>query len=252
MPRDLTTAQTELAEARTALETLTEQVRDGDQDVTPQQLAAQRELIAFAELRVEAAERTEARYREDERAALAAAAKQATEQLITGSGMDEIAAATKAAADAIAALSALAYARNEKIAEIGTSLARLDTDIATATDGPRDEGPWASRRYGVWGDRTAVAVPGVGVAPRLDVGVLAAAAVVAGLGTSPEGREAQTRHVGAFNGLRNQVVCNLLEQYPQLAEALRATPGEFKAADTKGRYDLTEQGRRPLIEGSEG
>ncbi|WP_405677289.1 hypothetical protein OG292_22440 [Streptomyces sp. NBC_01511] len=249
MPHDIvTTAQHEAAEARATLDSLTERVKAGDPNVTPSQLATQRELIAFAELRVEAAERKEAQYREDERAALGAAAKTAATELITGPGMDTIAEATKAAADAIAALAALAYERNDAIAEIGTTLARLDNDLATATDAPQNEGPWASRKYGVWGNRNRVVVDSVGRAPALEVGKLTVLAVIAGLGSTDQGQRAQTQHREAFHGLRNLVVHGLLEQYPQFAEEFRATPEEFAAASVRGRYDLAEQGRRPVAD----
>ena len=251
MPRDLNlaTAQTELAEARTALDTLTERVREGDQDVTPEQLATQRELISFAELRVEAAQRTEIRIREEERAALAAAAKQAAEQLIAGSGMDEIAAAERAAVDAIAHLAALAHARNARIAEIGTTIVNLEDAMEVAGHG---KAPGNMRHYGVWGGRDRLVVLNVGRVSALDVGALTTAAVVAGLGVDPVGRDAQKRHMNAFHGLRDQVVHNLLEAYPQLAEVLRVSAEQFAAADTKGRYDLVAQGRRPLPEAVEG
>ncbi|MEU1303326.1 hypothetical protein [Streptomyces shenzhenensis] len=240
MPLDLTAAQAELDSAGAVLATLEEQVRDGDTTVTPQQLADQRELIAYARLRVEAAERTETRIREDEWATLGAAAKESAEQLITGAGMDGIADATRAAVDAVAHLAALAHERNARIAEIGSTLSQLDNDLQA--------GPWGSKRYGVWGDRTRLVVPGVGDAPRLDVGMLTTAAVIAGLGATTEGREAQQQHARHFHGLRDQVVRNLLERYPELAKVLSVTEEEWAAADTRGRYELDQQGRRPVAE----
>jgi len=252
MPRDLVTAQAELTEAQAALATLNERVRSGDDDVTPVQLANQRELISFAELRVEAAQRTETRLREEERAALAASAKQAAEALINGAGMDDIASAARTAADAIAHVASLARARNGQIAEIGTTLAQLDNDIAAATDAKQSPGPWASRKYGVWGDRQRVIVDGLGNATELEVGRLTMLAIVAGLGPTDEGLRAQTQHANSFHGLRNTVVRGLLEQYPQLADAFAVTPEEYAAASTRGRYELSEQGRRPLPEAVEG
>ena len=248
MPRDLATAQAELAEAEAALEALKERVRDGDESIGPEQLSAQRELIGFANLRIEAAQRTETHIREslDPRGA---AAKEAAEQLIAGAGMDDIAAATRAAVDALANLAALAYQRNARIAEVGAQLVQLDDDLAHA--GLAD-GPTGSRRYGVYGDRKHIVVPGVGRVSALEVGALTMTAVVAGLGVSPEGREAQTQHAGRFHGLRDQVIRGLLEQYPQLSKALVVTPEEFAATDQRGRALLTEQGRRPAPEAVEG
>ncbi|OQD52734.1 hypothetical protein BM536_031995 [Streptomyces phaeoluteigriseus] len=245
MPRDLATAQAELDTARATLATLQEQVRDGSPDVTPQQLADQRELIAFAELRVEAAQRTETRIRDEERAALGAAAKRAAVQLIEGDGMDAVAAAERAAVDALAHLASVAYARNARIAEVGTMVVRLDGDLEVAGAG---KAPGNTRRYGIWGDRGHVVVQGVGSVSLLDVGALTTTAVVAGLGVDPVGRDAQTRHMTTFHGLRDQVVHGLLEAYPQLAEVLHVTPEEFAAADERGRYLLTLQGRRPVAQ----
>ncbi|MEU3413748.1 hypothetical protein ABZ760_21175 [Streptomyces sp. NPDC006658] len=245
MPRDLATAQAELDEARATLATLQEQVREGDDTVTAQQLADQRELIAFAELRVEAAQRTETRIREDQRAALGAAAKQAAEHLISGAGMDEIADATRAAVDALAHLAALANKRNAQIAEIGARLLQLDNDLQAAGE---VSGPWGSKRYGVWGDRTRVVVPGVGDVVPIEVGALTVTAVVAGLGATPEGRQAQTEHAQRFHGMRDQVVRSLLDRHTQLADVLRVSGEEFAAADARGRYELSEQGRRPAAE----
>lgn len=243
MPRDLKTAQAELTEARTVLETLAERVRDGDDQVTPEQLATQRELISFAELRIVAAERTETRIREEQRVSLAAAAKTAAEQLITGPGPAEIAAATRRAVDALAALAALAKARNAQISEIGTTLTQLDTDLTAAGE---TEEPWGTRRYGVWGDRTRVIVPGVGDASQLNLGDLTVTAVVAGLGSDSAGREAAAHHMARFHGMRNQGVRNTLDQVPGLADALRCTQEEWDAADQVGRNALGTQGRRPL------
>ncbi|MEU5324511.1 hypothetical protein AB0G67_48575 [Streptomyces sp. NPDC021056] len=115
--------------------------------MTPEQLATQRELIAFAELRVEAAQRTTARMREDERASLAATSKAVAEELLTGDSMSDIATAAKTAADAVASLAALVNARNAAITEIGSVLADIDNDLVANADA---KGAWASKRYGVW------------------------------------------------------------------------------------------------------
>ena len=249
MPRDVATAQAELEEARLALETLRERVRQGDQDVTPEQLATQRELLGFAQLRVEAAQRTETRIREEERAALGAAAKEAAEALITGPGAGEIADAMRTAVDSIAALTALVRTRNQQIAEVGSTLIHLDDDLKQAGI---VTGPWGSKRYGLWGDRKHVIVPGVGTAPYVDVAALTVTAVVAGLGASQQAGEEQRRHAELANGIWDSEVRKTLEAHPWLADVLRATPEEYAAADRRGKAMLTEQGRRPLPEAVEG
>lgn len=133
--------------------------------------------------------------------------------------------------------------RNAQINEVGTTLVHLDEDLrasGAATD------PWASKRYGgVWGDRQAVMVDGVGRAPAVNLGSLTVAAVVAGLGVSPEGRAAQDQHMHRFHGLRNAVVRQTVESHPAMADALRAPLEELDGADQRGRAMLAEQGRRP-------
>ncbi|MEU1117813.1 MULTISPECIES: hypothetical protein [unclassified Streptomyces] len=241
MPRNVADARAELDEARATLTALEESVREGE-DVTAQQLAAQRELISFAELRVEAAQRTEARMREDERAELAATAKTAATDLITGDTMPSIATATKTAVDALAALATLAYERNAKIEELGATLAGIDEDLKVQLDAD----PWASKRYGIWGARDRVNVPGTGFAARMDVGALTTAVVAIALAGSPQGRDAARSHRDHANGLANLTVRKLLEDFPPLGVELRATPEEFAAADQRGQAELFEQGRRPL------
>lgn len=207
----------ELDEARATLAALTERVRDGDENVTPEQLAAQRELIAFAELRFEAAQRKETRVRAEERAALAGAARDAAEQLLTGPGMDDIATATRAAVDALAHLARLVEDRNGRIAEIGTTLVQLDGDLQAAGE---VAGPWGTRKFGVWGDREGVAVDGVGRAVVLPMGRLSVAVTVAGLGDSPAGRLAQDQHMKGFTGLRHATVQHLVDTFPALHDAV--------------------------------
>lgn len=247
MPRDLKTAQAELDEARAVLATLEEQVREGD-DVTPQQLTAQRELITFAELRVEAAVRTEQRMLEGQRAELAETAKTAATSLLTGDTMAALADATRAAVDAVAHVVSLADQRNAKIEQIGATLTGIDEDLK------RHQGieQWGSQQYGVWGNRDRVIVPGVGAAGQMDVGALTASVVAMALTGSAEGQQAAASHRGHTNGLVNLTVRRLLESYPELGEALRATPEKFAAVNQRGRADLAEQGRRPLPEAVEG
>ncbi|MEU5324510.1 hypothetical protein AB0G67_48570 [Streptomyces sp. NPDC021056] len=81
---------------------------------------------------------------------------------------------------------------------------------------------------------------------------MAAFVVLAGLGSDAAGLRAQNELVGSVHGLRNTVIRGLLEKYPQLAEEFRVSREEFAAADTRARYELTEQGRRPLPEAVEG
>ncbi|MCY0952095.1 hypothetical protein [Streptomyces sp. H27-S2] len=215
MQRD--TAAAELAEARALLDTMTERVREGDPDVTPEQLATQRELIAFAELRVEAAQRKETRVRAEERVTLAGAAREAAEQLLTGPGTDELTAATRDAVDALARLAGLVNERNERIAEIGSTLVQLDTDLKAAGE---TTGAWGTRKFGVWGNRDGVTVDGIGRAEALPMGRLSVAVTVAGLGEDNPGRAAQEQHMKSFNGLRHTTVQHLIDTFPALRDAV--------------------------------
>ncbi|WP_327169213.1 hypothetical protein [Streptomyces subrutilus] len=221
------TAAAELAEARALLATMTERVREGDPYVTPTQLATQRELIAFAELRVEAAQRKETRVRAEERAALAGAAREAAEQLLTGPGTEEIAAATRDAVDALARLAGLVQARNERIVEIGSTLVQLDEDLKAAGE---VTGPWGTRKFGVWGNRDGVMVDGIGRAEVVPMGRLSVAVTVAGLGEDNPGRAAQEQHMKSFNGLRHTTVQHLINTHPILAAALSGPAQERDAA----------------------
>lgn len=221
MQRD-TTAAAELAEARALLDTMTERVRDGDLDVSPEQLATQRELIAFAELRVEAAQRKETRIRAEERTALAGAAREAAEQLLTGPSTDEIAAAAREAVTALARLAGLVYGRNERIAEIGSTLVQLDDDLKAAGE---TTGAWGTRKFGVWGNRDSVTVDGTGRAEAIPMGRLSVAVTVAGLGQGDAGRTAQEQHMKAFTGLRHTAVQHLLDTFPALRDAVAPERG---------------------------
>jgi hypothetical protein len=81
---EVTAAEQEAAEAEQLLDALEERVRDGDEEITPQQLANARELGRFARLRAEAArrkaERAAAKRAEQQRAEQIAAARKLVEQ----------------------------------------------------------------------------------------------------------------------------------------------------------------------------
>ncbi|MFP8882616.1 hypothetical protein [Streptomyces mangrovi] len=66
-PPEVAAAEAEAREAGELLAALEEKVRDGDDKVTPAQLAEQRELSRFAKLRAEAARRKAAKAKEDAR-----------------------------------------------------------------------------------------------------------------------------------------------------------------------------------------
>jgi len=244
MQRDdtLKAAEQEAAEAQQAAEQLAERVRQGDPDVTPQQLAAQQQLADFAKLRVEAAKRRADRLQEDERIALADAARTAAEHLLGEDGSADIVAATKAAADAVAELRRVVDARNARVAEVGRSLARLDGDLQQHLG---ITGVFPSRgRYGVWGDASVVVVQGLGRVDQLSAGEVAAAALIVGLGEDNTGQ--WNRAYGLIGGLAGQAVKVVGERVPGLADAWRHTPEAYAALPTADRYQAMVQGRIPL------
>ncbi|MEU7581957.1 hypothetical protein AB0B50_30715 [Streptomyces sp. NPDC041068] len=142
-------AEQQAAEAERALTAMEERVRDGDEDVTPAQLAAARELGRFARLRAEAAhrkaERTAAKAAETERRrtterALALLAEQPPQALAT-----QYAAARDALAEFIAA--------SDAFDDAVTEAARLlkDTGAPQCAGSPEDmEGPPASPTAPRW------------------------------------------------------------------------------------------------------
>lgn len=243
MQRDaaVATAEQEAADAQQLADELAERVRQGDPDVTAEQLGAQRQLADFAALRVEAAKRRAERLQEDERAQLAAAARTAAVHLLGDDGAAEIVAATKAAANAIAELRRVVDARNDHIAEVGRSLARLGGDLETQLG---ITGAYPTRdRYGVWGDASSVVVQGVGRVDVLSSGELAAAALVVGLGEDNTGQWDRAR--GLLGGLASQAVKGLGERVPGLTAAWQHTPETYAALPVDARYKATEQGRQP-------
>ncbi|MFH8471974.1 hypothetical protein [Streptomyces sp. NPDC018000] len=120
---EVTTAEQEAAEAEQLLGALEERVRDGDDEVTPQQLAEQRELSGFAKLRAEAArrkaERAAAKAEEKRRADLVAQAV----DLADGKGdRAPIAAKYDAALAAVAELVAAVEQHDQAVTKAGRLL----------------------------------------------------------------------------------------------------------------------------------
>ncbi|MFI1422744.1 hypothetical protein ACH4VX_33200 [Streptomyces sp. NPDC020731] len=116
-------AETEAREADALLDALEERVRDGDDKVTPQQLAEQRELSGFAKLRAEAArrkaERAAAKAAEQHRAALVANALTVVEER---AGRAPVAEAYDRARTAIADMLAAADAHDQAVTEAARML----------------------------------------------------------------------------------------------------------------------------------
>lgn len=239
-------AEREAADAEHDLEALKERVRNGDQAVTPERIAAQQQVVDFARLRVDAAQRSAARLREEERQQLAAHARAAAAHLIAEEGSAEIVAATKAAAEAIAALRRAVDARNAKLAAVASNVAQL-ANLSLSDGGPNDALK-ATRPYGVWGDYRYLTVQGAGSVSAYRAGELAAAALVVGLGADEAGTQAGREAAGVISSLPNLVINRLGRDVPGLADSWRMTAEEWQSASQRGRHQATEQGRRPLPE----
>lgn len=238
-------AEREAADAQHDLDALTERVRNGDQDVTPKQLAAAQQVVDFAKLRIDAANRTAARLREDERQQLADHARQAATHLLSNDGSAEIVAATVAAAGAIAALRKAVDARNANLAAVGANISRVASSVIEEK-GDISSPSQVTRPYGVWGDTRHVSVQGVGSASAYRAGHLAAGALLVGLGVDAASVGAWAEAKDLIAGLAGQAVNRLGLDVPGLADAWRLSPEEWASASQQGRYRAGEQGRRPL------
>ncbi|MEU3750579.1 MULTISPECIES: hypothetical protein [Streptomyces] len=154
-------AEQEAAEANALLAALEERVRDGDEGVTPQQLAEQRELGLFAHLRAEAA------HRKAERAATEATDRQrralvdqALALVETKADADQVGRAYDRALAALADLVAAVEAHDQAVSEAG----RLLRD---AECGPINE--YVQVDHGEYVTREARPAAATRTAPRVDV-----------------------------------------------------------------------------------
>jgi hypothetical protein len=153
-PPEVAQAEAEAREADALLTALEERVRDGDDKVTPQQLAEQRELSGFAKLRAEAARR-----KADRAAAKAEDKRRADliEQAVTladGKGRrTPVAKAYEHAAAALAELVAAVDEHDQAVTEAGRLLRTagcgpLYEDVSVQRDGMtfRESRPAAASR----------------------------------------------------------------------------------------------------------
>lgn len=107
-------AETEVAEAERLVATLEERVREGDEDVTPEEIATAREMGRFARLRAEAAARKARKTKEAARLAACEDLRHEIEQYATGTGT-ELAGLLQAAQDAVTAFVHAVDSRNVQV-----------------------------------------------------------------------------------------------------------------------------------------
>ncbi|MFE1344714.1 hypothetical protein [Streptomyces sp. NPDC058757] len=139
----LETAQREAEEARTLVDTLAEGVRDGAEDITGADIAAQRQLAELAGLRVTAAER---KLKDAVAADLDARAQAAAGRVRALVAADSTTALCDAAQDVVAAVQALVRVADERasaIRDVAAEGVRLNEEL-----GRSDNDPWPSRAYG--------------------------------------------------------------------------------------------------------
>ncbi|MEU6706522.1 hypothetical protein [Streptomyces wuyuanensis] len=178
----LDTARTETAEARELADALADRVRDGDPDVTPQQLAEAQQLADFAALRITAAERRLAAALDTDRDARARTAADDARRLVDSDDAAELATAVRAVAEAITRLVGVAEERQARVHAMGTTVGGITDELYREYPDLRDRLAHMRSRYKVSGNERAVTV----YEPRRTIAAvppaeLVAAAVALGL-----------------------------------------------------------------------
>ncbi|MFF0243962.1 hypothetical protein ACWEU6_05165 [Streptosporangium sandarakinum] len=126
-------AEQEAAEAEQLVQALEQRVIDGDEDVTPDQIASARELGRFAQLRTEATRRKAAKAKEAAR--LAAIAELADDVRAHDVDQEAIVAAVDEVDQALRKLIDLTGAHNERVAAWRVRCAELEVPASPCPDG---------------------------------------------------------------------------------------------------------------------
>ncbi|MFD6973551.1 hypothetical protein [Streptomyces sp. NPDC059949] len=213
----LDTARTEAEQARDLVADLAERVREGDEDVTGEQILAQRQLAELAGLRVEAAERKLVAAEDADRDARAKAIAAAARQLIDEDDLKPLLDATRDAVTALKHLLAVTAARTERIREVAVQAVHLNEELKTADP---TAGPWPSSAYGFRAQTypVHVAVLGEGNANAVRPGRMAAAVLAFALDDN-RSLAGEAREV--FNASFGAVIERLKAEVPGLDEALQ-------------------------------
>ncbi|MET7711010.1 hypothetical protein [Streptomyces sp. NPDC005407] len=151
----LAAAKQEKTEAQQLGGALAERVRSGDPEVTPKQLAEAKQLAEFADLRITAAQRKLAEAEEADRRARAEEVAAEARDIATDDDLNELAPHVKAVVDAVAALTAVAAARDNRIRKAGYALRHINRELS-------DLDPTTNlvmrTRYGIDGDPQKITV----------------------------------------------------------------------------------------------
>ncbi|WCD86381.1 hypothetical protein KPP03845_102727 [Streptomyces xanthophaeus] len=212
----LDTARTEAAQAAELIEALAERVRDGDDDVTAEQIATQRQLAELAELRVTGAERKLAAAETADRDARAKAIAAAARKLLDQDDMQPLLDAVRSAVTALGHLVDVTTARTERIHTLAVQAVEVNEDLKRADPAA---GPWPSSAYGFRAQTfpAHVAVMGEGNATAVRPGRMAAAVLAFALDGN-RSLAAEAREV--FNAPFAAVIERLMAEVPGLDAVL--------------------------------
>jgi hypothetical protein len=163
----LETAQREATEARDLVDELAERVRDGDTDVTAEQMAGQKQLAELAELRVTAAERKLAEAVRVDLDARARATSDRIRALVDDDSTAPILDAARAVTAAVNRLLTVSAERHDTIRRVAIEGAALNEELGRTQDDP-----WPCRAYGFMAQATppSVTAEGHGGAGALSAG----------------------------------------------------------------------------------
>ncbi|KOU48988.1 hypothetical protein ADK55_19160 [Streptomyces sp. WM4235] len=238
----LDTARTEAAQAHETIEALAERVRAGDEHVTAEQIAGQRQLAELAELRVEAAERKLAAAVAADRDARANAIGAAVRELVNEDDTQPLIEAVQAAVAALEHLVRLDAARTARIHAVARDVVAINEELKQVDPAA---GSWPSDAYDFRGQTFPASVTALreGRTAAVPPGRLAAVALALAL-TSDRQMEADARET--LKATTDAVVVRVTGEVPGLAAALRVSPEEWQAASVETRYRLRQQGRNPI------
>ncbi|MGW6979957.1 hypothetical protein ACWGE1_10990 [Streptomyces sp. NPDC054932] len=213
----LDTARAEAEQARDLVADLAERVREGDEDVTGEQILAQRQLAELAGLRVEAAERKLTQAEDADRDARAKAIAAAARDLIDTDNTQPVLDAVQAAVAALAHLVTVTTDRTARIQTVAAEAVGMNEELKLTDPAA---GPWPSTRYGFRAQTypAYVAVLDEGNAAALRPGRMVAAALALAL-VDDRAVVEEARHV--LNAPFAAVIERLKAEVPGLAEALQ-------------------------------
>lgn len=233
----LSAVEQEKTEAEQLTAALAERVREGDPEVSPQQLAEARQLADFAELRITAAQRKLAAAEEADRQARARQLAEDAHRLADGDEHGVLADAIRHMAEAVNALVDLAHTRNNDIHSISNRVRDLDYEFGQA-GAPGD----LALRHGVARHPEGVIVTGEPMVARLSPAELLAAAVRLATGQS---RVTEGELIQAFSG-PDGTLARVLKAMPALADEWRYSPEEWAQMDRQAQAHAVAARRAPV------